>query len=148
MDTRRPPVIEGHGGYQGMNNPTRLLVVLVLCACAMPASRATELIAIDVLLEPGPTMLEQAADWNARMREQAPQGFALDADHRPHITLLQRHIAIDDLDEVLAAVDRVRQEFDVALLRLFAGLRRDVRRDAYRVCAVAPRRRERSEARD
>jgi 2'-5' RNA ligase len=81
---------------------------------------AGDLIAIDVLLEPGPKMLEQAAQWNARMREQAPQGFALDANHRPHITLLQRHIAVDDLEAVLAAVERVRQDFDIAAFGMTA----------------------------
>ena len=48
--------------------------------------------AIDILLEPDATMLQHAAANNARLLEVNPQGFALDAAHRPHITLIQRFV--------------------------------------------------------
>lgn len=78
------------------------------------------LIAIDVLIEPGPKMMEEAEIWNARMREQTPEGFELDAEHAPHITLIQRFVAESDLPEVLAAVERVKADFDVTRFEMTA----------------------------
>jgi hypothetical protein len=62
------------------------------------------LVAIDVLLEPDRWMLEAAEQWNKRLREQIPEGLALDETHRPHITLLQQYGGEKDLDAVVAAV--------------------------------------------
>jgi 2'-5' RNA ligase/phosphoglycolate phosphatase-like HAD superfamily hydrolase len=85
-----------------------------------PSGVDDRLIAIDVLLEPDGKMLEEAANWNAQMREQSPEGFALDEQHSPHITLVQRFIAESDLGSVLAAVDRVKSAFDVANMQMTA----------------------------
>ena len=85
-----------------------------------PSGVEDRLIAIDVLLQPDGKMLEEAANWNARMREQSPEGFALDEQHAPHITLVQRFIAESDLDSVLAAVDRVKSAFDIANMQMTA----------------------------
>jgi 2'-5' RNA ligase len=63
--------------------------------------------AIDVLLLPDATMIEHATAANARLRENYPAGFALDATHRPHITLLQRYVQTAELPAVYAAVKRV-----------------------------------------
>ena len=79
------------------------------------------LIAIDVLLRPDAKMLEEAAKWNAQMREQSPEGFKLDEEHAPHITLIQRFIAESDLVSVLAAVDRVKSTFDIAKMQMTAN---------------------------
>jgi 2'-5' RNA ligase len=79
-----------------------------------------DLIAVDVLLETGPRMLAEATRWNAAMREQFPQGFRLDDEHTPHITLVQQFIARADLPRALAAVERVKAGFDVAGLQLRA----------------------------
>src|SRR4249919_388705 len=97
---------------------------MVLCIVAVAAatgvshsvSTPTEgpkpgLIAIDVLLEPDDTMLQEAAKWNAVMRQQSPEGFKLDEQHMPHITLVQRFVAANDLDAVLAAVAGVKAQF-------------------------------------
>lgn len=78
------------------------------------------LVAIDVLLEPDRTMLDAAEGWNARLREQMPEGFALDAAHRPHITLLQQYVREQDLDEVLAAVDAIESSVDLGAMQLTA----------------------------
>jgi 2'-5' RNA ligase len=88
---------------------------------ATPVRSEGRLVAIDVLLQPDGKMLEEAADWNARMREQSPEGFAFDEEHAPHITLIQRFIAESDLDSVLAAVDRVKSTFDMATMRMTAS---------------------------
>jgi len=46
--------------------------------------------AIDIALEPDATMLQHAAALNARLRGDFAKGYALDATHRTHVTLLQR----------------------------------------------------------
>ena len=65
------------------------------------------LIAIDVLLEPDHTMISKANAVNARLRENYPEGYALDATHAPHITLLQRYVREKDFDAVTAALTKV-----------------------------------------
>ena len=65
------------------------------------------LIAINVLLDPDAATVEKAQATNARLREDYPDGFALDADHAPHITILQRFVRTVDLDEVAKAVVEV-----------------------------------------
>ena len=63
--------------------------------------------AIDILLEPDATMLQHAEAVNARLLKVYPKGFALDATHRPHITMIQRFVRTADLDKVYAAVGQV-----------------------------------------
>jgi len=63
--------------------------------------------AIDILLEPDATMLRHAEANNARLLEVNPKTFALDAAHRPHITMLQAFVRTADLDQVYAAAGRV-----------------------------------------
>jgi hypothetical protein len=58
------------------------------------------LVAINVLLDPDAATVAVAQAWNARLREQEPLGFALDADHSPHITLVQAFVRAADLDTV------------------------------------------------
>jgi len=65
------------------------------------------LIAINILLDPDAATVEKAQATNARLRESYPDGFALDANHAPHITLLQRFVRTADLDEVANAVAAV-----------------------------------------
>jgi len=64
-------------------------------------------IAINVLLDPDAPTVERARAVNARLRENFPQGFALDANHAPHITLLQRFVRTADLDAIANAVKGV-----------------------------------------
>lgn len=63
--------------------------------------------AIDVALEPDATMLDRATALNARLRQSFPKGYALDASHRPHVTMLQRYVRTADLPKVYAAVQNV-----------------------------------------
>ena len=51
------------------------------------AGGGAELTAIDVLLEPDVTMVSKAEAANARLRENFPTGYALDALHAPHISV-------------------------------------------------------------
>ncbi len=69
------------------------------------------LIAINILLDPDAATVEKARATNARLRESYPDGFALDANHAPHITILQRFVRTADLDEVAKVVaDVLRTE--------------------------------------
>ena len=65
------------------------------------------LTAIDVLLLPDPTMIKLAKAANDQLRDVYPEGFALDATHRPHVTLLQRYVRTKDLDSVYTAIKQV-----------------------------------------
>jgi len=88
------------------------MAAALVCALALfgvaPAHAADpELTAIDILLEADGTMLAAARGDNARLRENYPKGFALDAAHNPHITVLQRFVFTKDLDKVFVAVKQV-----------------------------------------
>src|SRR5438046_1775222 len=74
--------------------------------------------AIDVLLEPDATMLQHSEANNARLLKVFPKGFALDATHRPHITLIQRFVRTEDLDKVYSAVGKVLATANVTGLQL------------------------------
>jgi hypothetical protein len=89
-------------------------LVLQASAQATPVSKDTEveatsdkLIAIDVLLEPNQTMLDKAKASNARLRGDYPAGYALDATHAPHVTMLQRYVRVKDLDAVTTALTKL-----------------------------------------
>lgn len=76
--------------------------------------------AIDVLLEPDSTMLGRAQAVNDRLLKVFPEGFALDATHRPHITLVQRFVLTENLDKVFEAVGEVFANSTVIGLKLEA----------------------------
>jgi hypothetical protein len=95
-----------------------LAIGTLVCALAMlgrsayaqapaPGSNQTSVTAIDILLNPDETMMKHSDAVNARLRSVYPKGFALDATHRPHITLIQRFVRTADLDQVYAAANKV-----------------------------------------
>lgn len=104
-----------------------LLSEAMVCAIAVqsgtvnaqqtPGSNVT---AVDILLEPDATMLQHAADNNARLLKVFPKGFALDAMHRPHVTIVQRFVRTSDLDQVYAAVGKVLASENVTGIKLEA----------------------------
>ncbi|WPL17759.1 2',5' RNA ligase family [Thiorhodovibrio winogradskyi] len=98
--------------------PMILLAVFLLSTSI--AFGQSNLIAIDVLIQPGPKMVAEAKKWNTALREQYPNGFKLDEGHLPHITLIQMFIAESDLPRMLAAVAQVKSEFDWRTLELTA----------------------------
>jgi hypothetical protein len=65
------------------------------------------LIAINVLLLPDAATAEKAVSTNARLLKNYPAGFALDANHAPHITLVQQFVQRADLAAVANAVAAV-----------------------------------------
>ena len=76
--------------------------------------------AIDILLEPDATMIQHATATNDRLRKVFPKGFALDAEHRPHISLVQRFVLTENLDKVYAAVGKVFASANATGLKLEA----------------------------
>ena len=76
--------------------------------------------AIDILLEPDVTMLQHAEAVNANLLKVYPKGFALDATHRPHITMIQRFVRTADLDKVYAAAGQVLARANVTAMKLEA----------------------------
>jgi hypothetical protein len=99
------------------------LAVIVTMAVALGATRSLAddaVTAIDILLEPDATMLGHAGANNARLLGVYPKGFALDAAHRPHVTIIQRFVRTQDLDEVYAAAEAVLADADLTGMKLEA----------------------------
>ena len=82
--------------------------------------QASSVTAIDILLEPDATMLEHCKANNARLLSVFPKGFALDATHTPHITMLQCFVRTADLDKLYAAEEKVFAAANVTALKLDA----------------------------
>ncbi len=76
--------------------------------------------AIDIALEPDATMVRQAEADNARLLQAYPEGFALDATHHAHITMLQQFVRTADLKKVYSAANAVLAKEGVASRRLKA----------------------------
>ena len=81
---------------------------------------ASPVTAINILLEPDATMLRRCEANNARLLKVFLKGFALDATHRPHVTLLQRFVRTADLDKIYAAAGKVFAGTNVLGLRMEA----------------------------
>jgi hypothetical protein len=90
--------------------------VIVMSAAALMcghASRAanpagqTKVVAVNILLEPAKEMTVRARQLNRQLRADYPHGFALDATHVPHISVLHRFVRTEDLPKVVAAVERI-----------------------------------------
>ncbi len=92
-----------------------LIVLVALVVSLVPqvgyvhasSTPPTTVTAIDIALEPDATMLQHAAALNARLRQSFPKGYALNASHRPHVTMLQRYVRTADLPRVYAAVEKI-----------------------------------------
>lgn len=80
----------------------------------------SEVTAIDILLEPDATMLQKCEANNARLLGVFPKGFTLDAEHTPHITMLQCYVRTADLEKLYAAEEKVLAAANVTALKLEA----------------------------
>src|SRR5262249_22142777 len=65
------------------------------------------LTAIDIALEPDAVMMNRALADNAALRANVPQGFALDATHHAHVTLLQCFVRTADLPTIYAVTEEI-----------------------------------------
>jgi acid phosphatase (class A) len=82
--------------------------------------QASPITAIDILLEPDATMLAHCKADNARLLGAYPQGFALDATHTPHITMLQCFVSTTNLDKLYAAEEKILAAANVTAMKLEA----------------------------
>jgi len=80
----------------------------------------SEIIAVDILLQPDATMLGHCQADNARLLKEFPKGFALDAAHTPHITLLQCFVRKADLEKLYATQEKVLAAANVTAMKLEA----------------------------
>jgi hypothetical protein len=80
----------------------------------------TDVTAVNVLIEPDEATCARARELNERLRRTMPEGFALDATHVPHITVLQRYLRTPELEHALDAVGAVVAGADLATLDLRA----------------------------
>jgi 2'-5' RNA ligase len=79
----------------------------LLCHATAARAQQNAVTAIDIALEPDATMMQHAKAANARLLKAFPKGFALDATHQPHVTMLQQFVRTADLDKVYAAANKV-----------------------------------------
>jgi hypothetical protein len=109
-----------------MNTHAKALASVAICLASLLSysepcrAQQTAATAIDIGLEPDATMVRHAEAVNARLRSVFPKGFALDASHHPHITILQRYVRTADLDKVYAAASKVLISHNVTSLQLKA----------------------------
>ncbi|HET6554984.1 MAG TPA: hypothetical protein VFG49_15765 [Dyella sp.] len=97
-----------------------ILVVSATGSASENQVKSNEVTAIDILLKPDATMILHASNNNARLLKVYPKGFALDATHTPHITLVQRFVRTGDLDKVYAASNAVLARAKLRSMRLEA----------------------------
>jgi hypothetical protein len=97
-----------------------LVATRVHAQAADSAAKPNAVTAIDILLEPDATMLKKCEANNARLLGVFPKGFALDATHTPHITLLQCFVRTADLESLYAAEEKVLAAANVTALKLEA----------------------------
>jgi hypothetical protein len=102
-----------------------LALLTLSSGCATSRTTATttdknDVTAIDILLEPDATMIDHAEAVNARLRAVFPDGYALDAAHRPHISLYQCFVPTAKLDQVFATADKVLAAGNITALKLEA----------------------------
>lgn len=69
-------------------------------------AQQADVTAIDIALEPDATMIQHAQADDTRLLKVFPKGFALDATHHPHISMLQQFVRTADLDKIYAALTR------------------------------------------
>jgi hypothetical protein len=63
--------------------------------------------AVDIVLEPDATMIQNAKAANARLLKNFPKGYSLDEEHAPHISVIGGYFYTANLDEVLAGASKV-----------------------------------------
>jgi hypothetical protein len=63
--------------------------------------------AIDIVLEVDATMIRHAQAANAGLRKNFPKGYSLDAEHKPHISIMGGYFYTANLDKTYAAVEKV-----------------------------------------
>jgi hypothetical protein len=81
-----------------------------MAANTVSTSESETSVAIDIALEPDTTMVRRAQSDNARLLKAFPKGFALDATHHAHVSVLQRYVSASVLQQIYDAVGKVMAE--------------------------------------
>jgi hypothetical protein len=63
--------------------------------------------AVDIVLEPDATMIQNATAANAALLKNFPKGFSLDAEHAPHMSVIGGYFYTANLDQIFAATANV-----------------------------------------
>jgi hypothetical protein len=85
-----------------------LLIMAILWFCQLSArAEKNPTVAIDIVLKPDAVMSQRAHQANTELLKVCPTGFALDASHHAHITLLQLYVKSAELNKVYEATGRV-----------------------------------------
>jgi hypothetical protein len=63
--------------------------------------------AVDIVLEPDATMIQNAQAANAGLLKNFPKGYALGDEHAPHISVIGGYFYTVNLDELFAAASKV-----------------------------------------
>jgi hypothetical protein len=92
-----------------------LLICVLAAAFPLAAAEpdrqvADDVVAVNVLLLPDEQMTARARELNHALRQTYPAGFALDASHVPHISLLQGYVRSRDLADLYSAVEKATQK--------------------------------------
>jgi hypothetical protein len=87
-----------------------LAALSVAATARSQAAQESAVTAVDIALEPDGIMIQHAKAANARLLQDFPKGFALDATHNPHISMLQQFVRTADLDKVYVAAGRAFEE--------------------------------------
>jgi hypothetical protein len=94
-------------GYMKFLAALGIGIVSLLATAQSSSAQQNPVSAIDIALEPDATMLRHAQADNARLLKNFPKGFALDATHHPHVTMLQQFVRTADLEKIYAALGKV-----------------------------------------
>src|SRR5260370_18532300 len=109
METTMTPAVTAAIGRRGfLPGVARWAGLLAAPTAALAQEGAVT--AVDIALEPDAIMLQRARAANARLLQDFPKGFALDATHHPHISMLQQFVSTADLEKVYVAAGRVFEE--------------------------------------
>jgi hypothetical protein len=63
--------------------------------------------AVDIVLEPDATMIQNAQAANAGLLKNFPKGYTLGDEHTPHMSVIGGYFHTENLDEVFAAASKV-----------------------------------------
>ena len=63
--------------------------------------------AVDIVLEPDATMIQQAQAANAGLLKNFPKGYSLGDEHAPHMSVIGGYFHTANLDEVFAGASKV-----------------------------------------
>lgn len=94
---------------------TCVLTAVATLTTAEPANPGLgDVIAVNVLLQPDQEVSARAARINGDLRRSYPGGFALDASHLPHISVLHGYVQAKDVADFYVAVEKVSAKHPLA----------------------------------